>query len=152
MMKILLAIDASPCSRYAIAEIAKRPYPAGSQLKIIAAINPVFGDENGDVPARLRDDVAHFTRRQAEALLDEAMAMLEDHTHRWASVTAEVVNGPAPYAIVSTAEEWGADMIVMATHGDQRFFLGSVAHAVTVNAPCTVVVVREPRAAAGGND
>jgi nucleotide-binding universal stress UspA family protein len=152
MMKILLAIDASPCSRYAIAEIAKRPYPAGSELKIIAAVNPVFGEESGDVPERLRDDVAHFTRRQAAALLDEAMASLDDKAHHWTAVTAEVVDGPAPYAIVNTAERWGADMIVMSTHGDQRFFLGSVAHAVTVNAPCTVVVVREPRAAAAGND
>jgi hypothetical protein len=35
-MKILLAIDGSPCSDAAVQEIATRPWPEGSQVKILS--------------------------------------------------------------------------------------------------------------------
>jgi hypothetical protein len=34
-MKILLAIDSSPCSEMAVNELARRPWPEDSEVKII---------------------------------------------------------------------------------------------------------------------
>jgi nucleotide-binding universal stress UspA family protein len=51
----------------------------------------------------------------------------------------------APEVILSYAEEMGADLIVMGTHGRRgpaRLLLGSVAEAVTRNALCPVLTVR----------
>ena len=36
-MKILLAVDGSPCSTAAIAEVARRPWPDGSSIKVLTA-------------------------------------------------------------------------------------------------------------------
>ena len=55
-----------------------------------------------------------------------------------------VRQGNAANAILRTAEEWRADLIVMGTHGRgrvARFLLGSVAEAVLRRATCPVVTV-----------
>ena len=36
-MKILLAIDGSPCSDAAVEEVARRPWPEGSSVKVLTA-------------------------------------------------------------------------------------------------------------------
>jgi hypothetical protein len=41
-MKILLAVDGSPCSDAAVREVARRPRPAGSRIRIISAVEPPF--------------------------------------------------------------------------------------------------------------
>jgi nucleotide-binding universal stress UspA family protein len=48
-------------------------------------------------------------------------------------------------AIVESAEEWGADLIVLGSHGHgfwSRLTLGSVADQVIHHAPCSVLVVK----------
>ena len=37
LMKILLAVDGSPCSDAAVEEIARRPWPEGSSVKVLTA-------------------------------------------------------------------------------------------------------------------
>lgn len=37
-MKILLAIDGSPCSDAAVEEVARRPWPQGSMVKVLTAV------------------------------------------------------------------------------------------------------------------
>ena len=59
--------------------------------------------------------------------------------------TTKIVEGIPKDAIVQEAAEWGADLIVMGSHGYGRFrrmVLGSVAGAVVAGAPCSVQVVR----------
>jgi nucleotide-binding universal stress UspA family protein len=61
-------------------------------------------------------------------------------------VTCGVLEGLPREEIVNQAEYWGADLIVMGSHGHGpvgRFFLGSVSHAVTQQAPCSVQMVRK---------
>ncbi|MBI3304102.1 MAG: universal stress protein [Deltaproteobacteria bacterium] len=53
--------------------------------------------------------------------------------------------GDAAKIILETAEEVGAELIVMATHGRtgiSHFFLGSVAERVVREAPCPVLTIR----------
>jgi nucleotide-binding universal stress UspA family protein len=54
------------------------------------------------------------------------------------------------HAIVDCAREWGADLIILGSHGRRgldRLLLGSVAESVVRHAPCSVEVVRLPTAA-----
>jgi nucleotide-binding universal stress UspA family protein len=47
--------------------------------------------------------------------------------------------------ILDTAEAWGADLIVVASHGRRgldRFLMGSVSEAVATYARCSVEVIR----------
>jgi nucleotide-binding universal stress UspA family protein len=47
--------------------------------------------------------------------------------------------------ILDTAKTWGADLIVLGSHGRRgmdRFLMGSVSEAVAIHAHCSVEVVR----------
>src|SRR5262249_34217112 len=60
-------------------------------------------------------------------------------------ITREVANGSAKDVILDEAEKWGADLIVLGSHGYKgwrRFLLGSVSHAVATHARCSVEIVR----------
>jgi universal stress protein A len=59
-----------------------------------------------------------------------------------------VVYGRPDKQIIRLAEEEKADLIVMGSHGRTamiRLLMGSVAEAVVRNAPCPVVMIRQPR-------
>ena len=62
-------------------------------------------------------------------------------------MTSEVLFGSPESRIVETAEEFGADLIIVGSHGYsrwERLLLGSVSQSVVHHAPCSVLVVREP--------
>jgi nucleotide-binding universal stress UspA family protein len=51
--------------------------------------------------------------------------------------------------LLETAEAFGADLIVVGSHGHgklDRFLMGSVAQAVALHATCSVEIVRRPTA------
>jgi nucleotide-binding universal stress UspA family protein len=61
------------------------------------------------------------------------------------NVSEEVISGSPQRAIVERAKEWGADLIVLGSHGYgfwSRALLGSVSTSVVNHAPCSVLVVR----------
>ena len=48
--------------------------------------------------------------------------------------------------ILEEAREWGADLIVVGSHGRrglERFLLGSVADSIAIHAECSVEVIRQ---------
>jgi universal stress protein A len=58
---------------------------------------------------------------------------------------AHVRSGPPALEVLRAAERFGADLIVMATHGRKgfkHFVLGSVAESVVREAPCPVLTMR----------
>ncbi|MDX1961587.1 MAG: universal stress protein [Pirellulales bacterium] len=77
---------------------------------------------------------------QAVVPADSAIA----HEHR-------LVVGDPSEEVIRVAKEEHADMIVMGTHGRSgvaRLLMGSVAEYVLRHAPCPVMVIRQPEAAA----
>jgi nucleotide-binding universal stress UspA family protein len=60
--------------------------------------------------------------------------------------SSELVDfGDAKTKIIENATKWGADLIVVGSHGWKglnRFLLGSVSEAVARHAPCSVEIVR----------
>jgi nucleotide-binding universal stress UspA family protein len=66
---------------------------------------------------------------------------------RGLDVETSTREGDARSAIVDEAAEWGADLIVVGSHGKtglKRWLLGSVAGSIVSHAPCSVEVVRRP--------
>jgi nucleotide-binding universal stress UspA family protein len=63
--------------------------------------------------------------------------------------TAKTLKGDPKIAILDEAERWGADLIVVGTHGYnalERLWLGSVSRAVASHAKCSVEVARRRKA------
>jgi nucleotide-binding universal stress UspA family protein len=86
-------------------------------------------------------------REVVQAMHDSARAALDGAiAHAGVKATPHLVEGSAAAAIVRTAEEIQAGLVVIATHGRTgiaRVLLGSVAEKVVRVAPCSVLAVRE---------
>jgi nucleotide-binding universal stress UspA family protein len=143
-MKILLAIDGSPCSEAAVREVANRPWPAGSEVKVATAINALLVPDPFLIGVMVYEEMMEKQRQQAPVLLEKAAEQIRQ-SNPALEVTTQVLQGAAKERIVEEAERWGADLIMLGSHGYgavSRFVLGSVSHAVAMHAPCSVEVVR----------
>jgi nucleotide-binding universal stress UspA family protein len=145
-MKVLLAIDGSPHSHAAVVEFATRPWPSSAEVKILTVVHssiPLFVDPAFLVAAAHMEQTLD-RRRDAPALVEAAADMVRA-AYPDVSVTTKIIEGVPKEAIVEEARSWGADLIVLGSHGYgrvRRVLLGSVAAAVVAKAPCSVQVVR----------
>jgi nucleotide-binding universal stress UspA family protein len=147
-MKILLAVDGSVYSDAAAEEIAKRPWPPQSEVKVItAAETPIMvGTEPWMVPPAYYEQVEKSISEAAKAVIENALLKLKDIDDKTLKMSSEVIQGPARQVIVGEAEHWGADLIVMGSRGLgawNRLLLGSVSSAVVHHAKCSVEIVRK---------
>ena len=142
-MRILLAIDGSPHSQTAVDEVARRPWPSNSTIRVISVIRPYTPPATEFVLAGATlDDMRRQQTSTAEQIIGRAIEVL---TRTGLTTETAVREGDPRSAIVDEAEEWGADLVVVGSHGRTgltRWLLGSVAQAVVGHAPCSVEVVR----------
>jgi nucleotide-binding universal stress UspA family protein len=143
-VKILLAVDGSEYSAAAVEAVAARPWPSGTTVRVLSAVEMVVtpGTElwfdTGSQLERARQELTKHTDQLTAGVAEKLRA---------AGLTAEttVRDGDPRSVIVDEAEEWDADLIVVGSHGYtglKRWLLGSVAQSVVSHAPCSVEVVR----------
>jgi nucleotide-binding universal stress UspA family protein len=138
-MKVLIAIDSSPCSQRVLDEASARPWPLDTKFFVLNAVDV---QRFARFPAMIGD-----ARREAFQLVNSGAEQLLHAGHQ---ALAEVRIGFPRKVISECAKELQADLIMVGSHGRSaigRFLLGSVAQAVLRTAPCSVEIVRFP---AGG--
>jgi general stress protein 26/nucleotide-binding universal stress UspA family protein len=143
-MKILLSVDDSRYSSEAVREVIERTWPPDTIVRVLSAVEDIppptadlWYDATGNLERanqELEERFEQLSARVAESLAD-------------AGLKAEPVvrHGDPRSVIVEEAKEWGADLIVVGSHGYtglKRLLLGSVAQSVVGHAPCSVEVVR----------
>jgi nucleotide-binding universal stress UspA family protein len=146
-MKILLATDGSDCSRLAVGAVADRPWPDGSAVKILSVVELPYlpTTDTWMLPETYFEEVEGAATDRAEAAARQAAERLKSSGAGKLVIETDVRSGSAKDVILYQAEEWGADLIVVGSHGEsgwQRFLLGSVSHAVATHAHCSVEIVR----------
>src|SRR5262245_33723681 len=147
-MKILLATDGSDCSKAAVNSVADRPWPKGSEVKVVSAVEIPYAPttEAWVLPDSYYNELEETANAQAEAAVRNAVKQIKSSRAAGLEITMEIKSGPAKDVILDEAEKWDADMIVLGSHGYsgwQRFLLGSVSHAVATHAHCSVEIVRQ---------
>jgi nucleotide-binding universal stress UspA family protein len=147
-MKILLAIDGSSFSDAAVNEIAWRPWPAQSEVRIISVVEPPLLPtvETWVPPDNYIEALERAGEEQGQAIVSKAADRITNAQPDKLSVATEIVKGYPKHAIIETAETWGADLIVVGSHGYRgltRLWLGSVSQAVALHAKCSVEIVRD---------
>ncbi len=156
-MKILVAYDGSDPAEAAVDEVAARPWPEGSEVRLVTVIEPPLGADtaNGEVIyAPLLERVRASMREEAFQKLQRALERFKRRPDLARS--CEIREGAAKHALLDAIEEWGADLVVTGSNGPRgltRFLLGSVSHALVTHAPCSVEVVRaRTRSGESSND
>ena len=154
---IIVPLDGSPFAEQALDQAYAVAAATGASLLLVAVApepDEFLAAEVGDIPVwRLEDRLAETER--LDAYLQQQAARL---INAGLTVEIQVRAGSPAQAILDTAEEAAADLIVMATHGRsglQRLWLGSVALKVVQSARTPVLLVRaqearKPRAAESG--
>jgi len=137
--RILIALDESPLSINVLevgTQLAKEL--ASPQIALVHVLDPkvAYAPEGGLPASTVLDEY----REQGRRLLRRASLRIGEPPP-W----EYLVEGNASRKIVSTAEEWKADMIVIGSHGRggiARALLGSTAESVIRHARVPVLTVR----------
>lgn len=150
-MKILLAVDGSEYSNAAADSVAKRPWPAESEVKIIAVMEIVqpYLTEMWAVSDEFWEDMDKSAKAQANAAIEKARACFQAANRSDLLISTDIPKGNPRNVILDMAEAWGADLIVLGSHGYtglKRVLLGSVSQAVAAHAKCSVEIVRSAHA------
>ncbi|MCU1289456.1 MAG: Universal stress protein UspA-like nucleotide-binding protein [Acidobacteria bacterium] len=146
-VRIVIGFDGSQGSIAAIEAVASRNWREQSEVKLIAATDPVTPSAIGRfIPpiSHLVDEVNESEREWIEKiaapyleLLNKARLQAKLHMHA----------GSPKQILIEEAEMWHADAIFVGanSYGSrfERFLLGSVSSAVAARAHCSVEVVRK---------
>jgi nucleotide-binding universal stress UspA family protein len=158
VLRILLAIDGSGHSEAAVDEIVHRHFPADSEVRVISVVEPpYFPTFSGEgVDTNLYAEIEKTARERARAAVKRAEVKLRtDKASRQLHVTTEVLSGSPKQVILEEADAFGADLIVVGSHGHgmlDRFLLGSVSQAVALHAKCSVELVRVKAGGSGSDE
>ena len=152
-MKILLATDGSDCSKEAAKSIATRPLADGTRIKIISVIEMPLSvvPETWILPDGYYDEIERVSRERASAAVEEVRSAIAETHGDKVEIETEVVGGAPKVVIPDVAEAWGADLVVVGSHGYrglERFLLGSVSMSVAQHVHCSIEIVRGPAASA----
>jgi len=142
--QIICPIDGSPTSTLGMNEAIRLAKDQNAKLRFLHVIDTYFPilDVTGDLNVIYIDEIL---RKNGKKVLKKA----EDAAHK-AGITAdskvlEAIGGRVSKFIVSEAEEWPADLIIMGTHGlrgVERLVMGSDAETVARTSPVPVLLVR----------
>lgn len=148
-MKILHPTDFSESAEQARAQAIRLARALGAEIILfhVSVETPLYAE--GMLAAGTVQKVYESQRKWAEEALEARSAEMRAAgvPVRW-----KLTVGLPFDAIVRAAEEEGADMIVMGTHGRrglEGLLLGSVANKVVRLAGCPVLTVRERKGAGG---
>lgn len=146
-MRVIIAIDGSEFSDAAVAKYCSVIAGKNDEVKILTVVEPmthIVGAPFGVVD-EYYDTYIREARNESSGHLEKAKSTVFKCLKGDRNISTELVVGSPSRAVVETAGEWKADLIVMGSHGRgfwQRVYLGSVSNSVVHNAPCSVLVVR----------
>ncbi len=144
---VLITLDNSPYSKAALAWAKTLNWPADTRFKLITVVNALtdsFTSAESAVRAGSLSREHDSLHAMARAELEEMAADFVDYVGP-GRVTTQVGEGDPREVILHIAGAWGADLIVMGSHGRTgltKLFLGSVSHAVAVHGYCSVAIVK----------
>lgn len=147
-MKILVATDGTEHSREVLNAALRYNLSDGDEIKVISVVDvavPLTVDlYGGFLPATT--EIESAVRENAETIVKQAEEYLRSKiTGEKIFISTEIISGSPESRIVETAEEMQADVIIVGSHGYnrwERLLLGSVSDSVVHHAPCSVLVVR----------
>lgn len=137
---IVVGTDGSDTAKHAVAEAVRLAKALGAEVHLVSAFVPLRGAHVSGAPDGAAKVWQPLPDSEVEATLTQAEASV-----RLAGVTVKThaAQGDPAHALLETAEQVGADLIVVGSrgmHGAKRV-LGSVPNTVSHRAQCNVLIV-----------
>ena len=134
--KILVAVDGSVYSEYAVDQAISMGSICNSEIYIISVVD-LYPEQMSVAPALMEK-----MSKDVQELLENAKKKVEEVNIKCETIIR--MGGQAHEFIIQEAKERDVDLIVIGTHGRsglKRLLIGSVAQKVIGFAPCPVMVV-----------
>lgn len=136
--KLLVAIDLSEDSELVVQRATAIARNNDAELHLIHVIEPLSFAYGGDIPmdfSGIQDEIHQQATQQLQRFAN-SIGIDAQHQH--------IVLGKPEVEIHATAEELGADLIVVGSHGRYglALLMGSTANGVLHGATCDVLAVR----------
>ncbi len=134
-MKVLLPVEGSLDAKFIIDFISNYRWLRGTQFRLLHVVS--LPGKRSDAKKAIRQ-----SREMLGELTEKVLRFLPD-----TSVEDHLKTGSPVAEIVRQARDWEANMIVMGfrtRYTVQEQLAGSVSRGVSLQAPCSVVVIRPP--------
>lgn len=141
-MKILTGIDDAKSSADVVRAIITQFRTENTEVRVLHVLQPI-----APAPPQMAAGYAPELAEQKEPARELVERIAKALGSAGFKVDTAVEVGDIREGIIDYAAEWGADLIVIGSHGRrgiQRFLLGSVAEFVARHAKCSVEIVRTP--------
>ena len=147
-MRVILATDGTKQSEAAIEITRALNLKHGDEIIVISVVDmalPLSVDiYAGYQPST--EEIENTVKENSRIILETTGNKLREiFEEKDVSIALEILNGSPESRIVERAEETNADLIIVGSHGYnrwERLLLGSVSDSVIHHAPCSVLVVR----------
>jgi len=146
--RILVPVDGSDASSLGLREALKLSN-GETRLRLLHVVEGFIPTGGVAGEGYYTGNVLETLRLDGQEVLRKAEASLKEHGLAVETELVENVGGGPARIIVKDAETWGADLIVLGTHGRRglkRLVMGSDAEEVIRMTPVPVLLVRAPEA------
>lgn len=146
-MKILLAVDGSKYSEAAAQMISGEFRAQSTELLVLQVVQPLVFATPPQMAPGYAPEMAARLQDQMKQARESAARMAETLRKAGLKSDSRVADSEIRTGILDVAKEWGANLIVLGSHGEKglrKFLLGSVAEFVARHAHCSVLIVRTP--------
>src|SRR5688500_16862393 len=150
MKKILVAYDGTPGAEQALKDMMHAGFPQRAEAKVLTIADvwlppsPPEGTHSDDRHYVATHEKATEVLRQAGNIAVEGARRVHELFPNWNVSNGATADSPA-WGIIAEAKRWGADVIVIGSHGRnplEKFFLGSISYKVAAEAECSVRITR----------
>ncbi len=145
-VRLVVGVDGSPGARRAVRAVAKRVWPAGTEVRLVVVDDGSGTNRAADIEPRLADllnGCEEDAPVNARLMAEGARAVLME---RGLKASVEIREGDPRRVLADEAREWAAETIFVGARGldnpGERSGLGVVSASLITNAACTVEVVR----------
>ncbi len=146
LSRILCPTDYSATSQNAVRYAVEFAWKVGAHVRFLHIL------PSGTVPEKTVDTsgIPPVEQEDDDALPEQFTHLLMAEKKKGLNADIRILKGEAPKVIAEQASSWGADLIIMGSHGRtglQRIIMGSVAEEVFRSSDIPVLLVKEPAAA-----
>lgn len=143
--KILVPVDGSPTSDLGLAEALKLAKLTDAKLRLLHVVDMLSASLSPEISMATSPTVFEMLRQGGEEILAKARTVAEQAGVPSESVLRDTLTGRVCDLVVEEAKQWGAELIVIGSHGRRgagRLLMGSDAEQIARLSPVPVLLVR----------
>ena len=143
-MKIMMGLDGSQNSKAAVAFVKRFPWPAGTRVSLVS-VATVPREAYTDIYVGAGSAVADAWAEKRYSCHGFVASAKQELESVGLETSTQVPIGDPRRELVDAILDEHPDLLILGSHDQSSTFHANVAAHAVMNAPCNVLVVKEPR-------